>query len=133
MNRAKIWVNGTFDVIHYGHLQMLKFADQLGELHIGLDSDERIKSKKGPSRPFHTHIQRWEMLNTLFPKSQIYRFNTDHELEIHIMNIKPDLMVIGSDYKNKPIIGRQFVKQILFFERLEQFSTTKILEGWDIK
>jgi len=49
----KVWVNGTFDVLHAGHLKMLEYAKSLGVLVVGIDSDKRVKELKGESRPFN--------------------------------------------------------------------------------
>jgi cytidyltransferase-like protein len=54
-NDLKVWVNGTFDVFHPGHLALLKYAAKKGELHVGIDSDRRVQEKKGPRQ---TRFQR---------------------------------------------------------------------------
>jgi D-beta-D-heptose 7-phosphate kinase/D-beta-D-heptose 1-phosphate adenosyltransferase len=50
----KVWTNGTFDVLHVGHLKLLEFSASFGELRVGIDSDKRVKELKGPDRPFNT-------------------------------------------------------------------------------
>jgi len=54
----KVWINGCFDVLHYGHFKLIDYAKSFGDLVIGIDSDERIKQMKGDNRPFHTEGQR---------------------------------------------------------------------------
>jgi len=53
-----VWVNGTFDVLHAGHIKLFRHAKMLagvdGKVICGIDVDERISSKKGPSRPINT-------------------------------------------------------------------------------
>ena len=50
----RVWVNGTFDVLHRGHIELLEFASSLGLVKVGLDTDERVKQLKGESRPVNT-------------------------------------------------------------------------------
>lgn len=126
-----IWCNGTFDVLHYGHFKLLEYASSLGTLSVGIDSDRRIKEKKGADRPFHNIIQRREILEGLRFVNKVYEFDSDEELTAIIKSISPDIMVIGSDYTNKKIIGNQYIKQIFYFDRLENLSTTNILNKWE--
>jgi rfaE bifunctional protein nucleotidyltransferase chain/domain len=125
----RIWMNGCFDILHYGHFRMIKYAASLGTLIIGIDTDRRIKEMKGMDRPFHTMIERMFNLKSINGVSTVVAFDTDEELISQIKLFKPDIFVIGSDYKNKPIIGAEFVKEIRYFNRIEGFSTTKILEN----
>jgi len=56
-------------------------------------------------------------------------FNSEQELKTILKLFTPDVLVIGSDYINKRIIGREFVKEVKFFERISDFSTTQLLYG----
>ena len=47
----KIWVNGSFDILHVGHIRLLEYASLFGSIRVGIDTDERIKEKKGKDRP----------------------------------------------------------------------------------
>jgi cytidyltransferase-like protein len=125
----RIWCNGSFDVIHYGHFKLLEYAALLGELHVGIDSSRRIREKKGDGRPFHTWIQRSEIIKAFRFVHQTYYFDDDESLIQIIKLVEPSIMVIGSDYKNKPIIGSQFLKEIIYFDKIEGLSTTKILNN----
>jgi D-beta-D-heptose 7-phosphate kinase/D-beta-D-heptose 1-phosphate adenosyltransferase len=128
MNKI-IWINGCFDVLHYGHFKLIQYAVSLGgKLIIGIDSDERVKELKGKDRPFHTQTQREYCLRQIRGVGDVVVFNTEDELRNVLEYLKPDYFVIGSDYINKPIIGGQFAKEIKFFERIDEFSTTKLLD-----
>jgi rfaE bifunctional protein nucleotidyltransferase chain/domain len=125
----RIWINGCFDVLHYGHFRMIEYAASLGEmLVIGIDSDERVKKMKGDNRPFHTETQRKFNLMQLKGVSNVVIFDSDETLRSQIELYKPNIFVIGSDYVNKPIIGGNHADEIRFFDRITDFSTTKILE-----
>jgi D-beta-D-heptose 7-phosphate kinase/D-beta-D-heptose 1-phosphate adenosyltransferase len=71
------------------------------------------------------------MLMALRYVDAVNTFDSDEELALHIRNWNPDVMVKGSDYKDKPIIGAEYCKEIYFYERLEAFSTTQKIQ--DIK
>lgn len=119
----KIFVNGTFDVIHVGHLALLNYAKSLGDyLIVAIDSDERVKQLKGDSRPINNIVERKMLLENLKAVDRVEVFNTDQEL-IDIIKIC-DIMVKGSDYKTSPIVGSDEI-EVIFFDRIEEYSSTK--------
>ena len=59
----------------------------------------------------------------------VYTFNTREELERLIEGIKPDIMIVGSDWKGKEVVGSQYAKEVRFFDRLGDYSTTKTIQG----
>lgn len=124
----KVWVNGTFDIVHLGHIQMLKKAKELGDiLIVGIDSDKRVKQLKGKDRPINTLISRLELMSAIKYVDDVYSFASDEQLEILIKTLQPDIMVIGEEYKDKKIIGKEFVKEIVFFPKMEGFSSSHII------
>ena len=124
----KVWVNGSFDVLHIGHIKLLEYASTLGKVTVGLDSDKRISSKKGKNRPYNNLIDRIGFLKSIKYIQSIIPFNSDIQLSNIIKEYQPDYMVIGSDYKDKRVIGCEYAKQIIFFDRIPDKSTTAILE-----
>lgn len=124
----KIWINGCFDVLHYGHFKLIDYAKSLGDLMIGIDSDERIRQMKGDGRPFHTEGQRVFNLLQIEGVDKIVVFDSDDSLRKHLQEYEPDIFVIGDEYMYKPIIGGEHAKEIKFFGKLDGFSTTKLLE-----
>lgn len=123
----KVFVNGTFDILHVGHIHLLRYAKSLGDrLVVGIDSDDRVKKLKGQSRPVNTEYERLLLLSQLKPVDSVIVFDTDQELEDLIQDC--DIMVKGSDYKNKPIIGSTLCKRIVFFDLLDEYSTTKKIQ-----
>ena len=123
----KVWVNGTFDVLHVGHIKLLQFANIFGDVRVGIDSDERVKKLKGDDRPFNTWIDRAFMLSSIKYVHSVVEFSTNDELIEQIKFWGPEIMVIGSDYKNKQIIGSEFVNEVILFDRIDGYSTSKIL------
>jgi len=121
---TKVLVNGTFDIMHIGHLELLAYAKSLGDyLVVGIDSDARVKSLKGYSRPINNEYERSTMLTHNKWVDEVVVFNSDNEL-ISLVNAC-DIMVKGSDYRGKPVIGQDVCKQLIFFERINGYSTTE--------
>ena len=124
-----VFVNGTFDVLHLGHLALLNYAKSLGDkLFVAIDSDERVRQLKGPTRPIYDVYQRKVMLLNLKAVDEVEIFSSDEELELWIKQINPSIMVVGSDWRNKTVIGSQFAKRLEFFERIDEYSSTKTIQ-----
>ena len=124
----KIFTNGCFDVIHRGHLELLEHAKSLGYLYVGVDSDEKVRRDKGKDRPYNLLGNRIKMLQSLRFVDEVRSFNDTQGLEDLIRGISPDILIIGSDWQGKKVVGEQHAKELRFFERIPGYSTTKILE-----
>lgn len=124
----KVFVNGTFDLLHRGHLEMLKYASSLGdELMVCIDSDSRVKELKGNDRPVNNQEDRKFMIDSLKYVTRCWIFSDEEELEKIIELYSPDIMVKGSDYKDKHIVGAQYCKEIKFYEHTGH-STTRLIQ-----
>ena len=124
----RIIVNGTFDILHSGHLALLTYARSLGDhLVVAIDSDRRVKELKGVSRPVNTQAERQELLSNLRSVDEVRIFDSDPELVDIIAECA--IMVKGSDYRNQPIIGSEVCSSIVFFERIDGFSTTEKIQS----
>lgn len=127
----KIFVNGSFDVIHTGHLDLLYYAKSLGtHLHVAIDNDTRIKQLKGIERPFNPLYIRAAVVSSLKPVDEVSIFGTDETLINIIKKYKPDIMVKGSDWKGKNIIGEEYCKSVIFYERTNNESSTKLIQDF---
>jgi rfaE bifunctional protein nucleotidyltransferase chain/domain len=125
-----VWTNGCFDILHRGHIELFKYAKSLGNwLVVGVDTDKRVKSLKGDSRPFNCIEDRIRMLESIKYIDEIRVFDHDDELDTQVLLSRAEIMVVGSDYKNKEVIGSRHVKEVKFFDRIDGYSTTKILLG----
>jgi len=124
-----IWVNGCFDVLHRGHVEMFKYARSLGDyLVVGIDTDDRVKKAKGSNRPFNNLQDRIFMLESIKFIDKVVSFSSDKELCYWTKVYKPQIMVVGSDWRGKRVIGERNAETVLFFDRIGDYSTTKILE-----
>jgi rfaE bifunctional protein nucleotidyltransferase chain/domain len=126
---VKIFVNGSFDLIHTGHLDLLYYAKSLGtHLHVAIDTDKRIAEHKGIQRPVNPLYIRKAIMQSLKPVNSVSVFETDEELITTIKIISPDIMVKGSDWRGKNIIGAEYCGKIVFYERVNNESTTRTIE-----
>jgi rfaE bifunctional protein nucleotidyltransferase chain/domain len=124
-----IFVNGTFDILHRGHLELLNYAKSLGDyLCVGIDTDDRVKEKKGPTRPIHNQDERKFFLENLKAVDEVKLFSSDEELEGLVKSFKPDIMVVGSDWKDKSVIGSYYAAELIFFDRIGDYATTKTIQ-----
>ena len=123
----RIWVNGTFDVVHRGHIELLEFASSLGKVRVGIDYDERVKTLKGDDRPVNTWEDRRYFLSRIIGVDSVVGFGSDSELKNEIKQWSPDYIIVGSDYKDKYVIGSEYAKNVIFFDKIEGYSSTKII------
>ena len=127
--RKIVWTNGCFDILHRGHIELFKYAKSLGgTLLVGIDSDFKVKQDKGQDRPFNNEEDRIELLNSIRYIDKVFLFNTTEQLDRTIKNVQAQVMVIGSDWKGKKVVGESHVEELVFFDRISKYSTTKILQ-----
>ena len=123
-------VNGTFDVLHPGHIALLNTARSYGDfLIVAIDTDRRVKELKGDKRPINCQQDRSIMLSNLKAVDVVELFDSTAEL-IEIMEMyKPDVYVKGSDWKHdKKSTAEQYCKQVIYYDRVGDYSTTKTIQ-----
>jgi D-beta-D-heptose 7-phosphate kinase/D-beta-D-heptose 1-phosphate adenosyltransferase len=133
-----IWVNGCFDILHVGHLNLLSFAKDLvnpkskykriNRLIVGIDSDERVRQLKGGNRPINDQESRKAMLEALRMVDEVVIYNNEEEMCDHISTFNIDYMVIGDDYKGKKVLCREKSKNDVVFFPKDEKSSTDIIE-----
>ena len=129
MNGKIVWVNGCFDVLHRGHIELFKYAKSLGDvLIVGIDDDRRVEKLKGKTRPVNKLEDRLEMLRSIKYIDDVVWFTSDEDLDAQVLASEAEIMVVGSDYENKEVIGSRHVKEMKFYRKINGYSTTKILE-----
>ena len=125
----KIWVNGCFDILHRGHFELFNYAKSLdNELIVGIDSDEKVTQDKGPDRPYNNLEDRVYALESLKAIDKVMVFDNKEHLEWLVEITKPDILVVGSDWNGKEIVGGQYAKKIVYFDRIGNYSTSDILK-----
>ena len=126
-----VWTNGTFDVLHMGHIKLFREARKLagpgGKVVVGTDSDERIRELKGPTRPINNLYDRIDFLRAIKYIDEVATFSSADALEAFIKRYSPDILLIGDDYIDKPIVGAQYAKEIVYFPRYGGLSSTNII------
>jgi rfaE bifunctional protein nucleotidyltransferase chain/domain len=124
-----IFVNGTFDLLHPGHIVLLNTARSMGDyLIVAIDSDRRVKELKGDTRPINSQHDRQVLLSNMKAVDIVEVFDTDEQLTEIIKLYKPDIMLKGSDWKGKTIVGESYCKKIEYYDRIEEYSTTKTIQ-----
>tara|TARA_B100000131_G_scaffold299263_1_gene319563 strand:+ start:21108 stop:21509 length:402 start_codon:yes stop_codon:yes gene_type:complete len=127
---VKVFTNGCFDIIHPGHLRMLKHCAMMGDhVMVGIDSDRRVKELKGFCRPINSQETRRFILLNFRWVNEVRIFDSDEELTNLVANYQPDYMIVGSDWKDKPVIGSEHAKVLGYFERIDEYSTTKTIQS----
>ena len=120
-----IFVNGTFDLLHRGHLELLNYARKSGDyVCVGIDTDDRVRQMKGPTRPIYNQDERKFFLENLKAVDEVRLFSNDSELEDLVKSVKPDIMIVGSDWKGKSVIGSYYAAELKFFDRIDNYATT---------
>ncbi len=126
--KNKVWVNGCFDILHSGHIELLEYAKSMGtHLIVGLDTDERVRKSKGENRPLIPLSDRRVIIEALECVDGVVHFNTDDELRFLIKSNFIDIMVVGEEYRDKEVIGSENVNMVQYFKLKKGRSTTGIV------
>ena len=124
-----IWTNGCYDILHVGHIALFKYAKSLGDkLVVGIDSDKRVKELKGNGRPFNNEKDRKEMLESIRFVDEVVIFSTKEEMCDFLIKKNITTIVVGDDYKHKPVTGSDIIEDIVFFKKIGNYSTTNYLK-----
>lgn len=119
-------VTGSFDLIHPGYIRLLKDAKSVCEyLVVALQDDPSIDRPKSKSKPVFTKKERFEILMSIRYVDEVRYYQTEDELILLILDIRPDIRILGTDYLNKPITGKGMTR-IYYHDRNTGWSTTKL-------
>ena len=124
------WTNGCFDILHPGHMELFKIAKSLGDrLIVGLDTDEKVRKDKGSNRPINSLDFRKSMLESNKNIDLVIPFGSRQELEQTIELYSPDILLVGGDWRDGDVVGREHAKEVRFFNRVGGYSTTDIIDN----
>tara|TARA_A100001388_G_scaffold242651_1_gene199571 strand:- start:1027 stop:1434 length:408 start_codon:yes stop_codon:yes gene_type:complete len=127
MENNIVWCNGTFDILHPGHIELFKVGASLGKkLIVATDTDEKIRKDKGAFKPINNLCDRISMLQAIKYIDEVLYFNTREELEGLIKLYMPDILLLGDDWQGGDVVGKEYARQIRFLPRLN-YSTTEII------
>ena len=127
-----VFTNGCFDLLHKGHIDLLKASEKLGDiLIVGLNSDSSVRLLKGVDRPIQSESERMDVLVKTGLVSRVYIFNDETPVKL-IRLIKPDFMVKGGDYLPHEVVGSRDLKKwggrVKIVPLTPNYSTTSIIE-----
>jgi D-beta-D-heptose 7-phosphate kinase/D-beta-D-heptose 1-phosphate adenosyltransferase len=127
---STVMVNGTFDVLHPGHIALLNTARSYGNfLVVAIDTDRRVTELKGLQRPINCQNDRRIMLSNLKAVDIVEFFDSKEELIELMKKYKPDVYVKGSDWKHDTqSTAHQYCKQVIYYDRVGDYSTTKTIQ-----
>lgn len=109
--RRIVFTNGCFDILHAGHIALLRHAASFGDvLIVGVNSDASVRRLKGPDRPVHAECDRLEVLSELESVAAVVLFEEDTPIEL-IRAIRPDVLVKGADYQKHEVVGADLLEQ----------------------
>jgi len=128
-----LFTNGCFDLLHYGHISMLKHCKDMADIVIvGVNSDKSVKRLKGDNRPIIGQYYRTKVLESVRYVDQVMLFDEDTPINL-INKIKPDILVKGGDYIESEVVGRNIVKKyggkVEIFPFIQDISTSSIIEN----
>ncbi len=126
MNKI-VFTNGCFDIVHRGHLELLKFCSEFGYVIVGLNSDKSVKKNKGENRPINNEQDRKFLLESLKYVNEVIIFDEETPYNL-IKKINPDFIVKGSDYLKENVIGSDLAK-VIIFDKINDYSTTKAIQN----
>ncbi|MBP5667338.1 MAG: D-glycero-beta-D-manno-heptose 1-phosphate adenylyltransferase [Salinivirgaceae bacterium] len=131
-NETIVFTNGCFDIIHRGHAEYLAKAADLGtKLIVGLNTDDSVRRLKGPTRPVNNEQARAIVLSAFGFIDAVALFSDDTPRNL-IMQVQPDILVKGGDYRVEDIVGFDIVTarggRVLTLPFVDGYSTTSTIK-----
>ncbi len=130
-NKKIVFTNGCFDILHYGHVKYLEDAKNKGDvLVVAVNSDKSIRRIKGTGRPVVKQQDRMGVIAALASVDYVTLFNQDTPIKV-IQELKPDVLIKGSDWQKERIVGADFVcgygGKVATVKLVAGHSTTKLI------
>ena len=129
MENDIVWCNGTFDILHPGHIQLFKVARSLGKkVIVATDTDEKIKADKGDHRPVNDLCYRVAMLEAIKYIDVVHTFGSRQELEDLIELYAPDILLLGDDWRDGDVVGWEHAGEVRHLPRVGGYASSKTIE-----
>lgn len=132
-NKVIVFTNGCFDILHAGHIDYLQKAKELGDvLIVGVNSDDSVKRIKGSKRPIVKQEYRLRLLEGITSIDHLVIFEEDTPFTL-IEKVRPEILVKGADWKDKGVVGEDFVRsyggKVKLIELLPGISTSIVIDN----
>jgi len=123
-----VWTNGTFDILHPGHIELFKVARSLGDkVIVATDTDEKIKKDKGFDRPINDLCYRVAMLEAIKYIDVVHTFGSRQELEDLIQLYEPDILLLGDDWRDGDVVGWEYAGETRFLPRVGGYASSNTI------
>ena len=124
-----VWTNGTFDILHPGHIELFKVARALGDkVIVATDTDEKIKADKGDHKPINDLCYRVAMLEAIKYIDVVHTFGSREELEELIQLYEPDILLLGDDWRDGEVVGWEYAGETRFLPRVGGYASSNTIE-----
>ena len=124
-----VWTNGTFDILHPGHIELFKVARSLGDkVIVATDTDEKIKKDKGFDRPINDLCYRVAMLEAIKYIDVVHTFGSRQELEDLIQLYEPDILLLGDDWRDGDVVGWEHAGETRFLPRVGGYASSNTIK-----
>ncbi len=124
-----VWTNGTFDILHPGHIELFKVARSLGDkVIVATDTDEKIKKDKGFDRPINDLCYRVAMLEAIKYIDVVHTFGSRQELEDLIQLYEPDILLLGDDWRDGDVVGWEYAGETRFLPRVGGYASSNTIK-----
>ncbi len=124
-----VWTNGTFDILHPGHIELFKVARALGDkVIVATDTDEKIKKDKGFDRPINDLCYRVAMLEAIKYIDVVHTFGSRQELEDLIQLYEPDILLLGDDWRDGDVVGWEYAGETRFLPRVGGYASSNTIK-----
>ena len=124
-----VWTNGTFDILHPGHMQLFKVARSLGDkVIVATDTDEKIKADKGDHKPVNNLCYRVAMLEAIKYIDVVHTFGNRQQLEDLIQLYEPDILLLGDDWLDGEVVGWEYAGETRFLPRVGGYASSNTIE-----
>lgn len=127
-----VLANGCFDIVHKGHIEILRFAKSLGgKLVVAMNSDESVRRLKGTERPINKEYDRKSVLQSIKYVDEVVIFDEDKPTEL-IKKLRPNVVVKGGEWTAEEVRRRDEIPddvQVKIFPLLSGHSSTNIIKS----